>query len=115
MCYTVSTGTFLVMQIDDNELARRLNSSKNLVNHLATSVRGRTLGHSNLTEQERDTIAELNSVHDIPQKEIAAAYGISQSTVSNCVSGEVGGRPANADRREKREALQSEIKDTALA
>lgn len=101
------------MQIDAEELQRRLDSPRNLINHLRPNA-DRKPRAANLTEQERDTIAELSIKHDIPQVEIAEAYGIAESTVSATVTGNIGGRPAAPERAAKRNSLQDEAKDTAL-
>jgi hypothetical protein len=102
------------MQIDERELQRRLNSSKNLVNHLELYRHsGRKGGHGNLTEEQRDVVGNL--AHSIPHAKLSEVLGISIGEVSNCRTGKVGSRPATEDRRAKRGEFLEVAKDTALS
>jgi hypothetical protein len=99
------------MQISPEDLERRLGSSKNLVNHLKT-LHGRPTGRVNLTEPQRDVIGKL--AHTMPQREVAERFGVSESTVSACKTGRIGGKPATEERRATREEFEGTVRDAAL-
>lgn len=121
------------MRLDREEAQRRLNSPNNLANTLAASSvksalsaasadrtihstikRGRQNDTPNTPEFLRDAIGHVARSSSETQVAIGAAFGVSQETVSNYKTGQVGGVPPNEERRKKLRQDQEEIKDTAL-
>jgi hypothetical protein len=71
---------------------------------------GRTTGSRNLTEEQRDLIANTPG----STRELGIAFGIAQQTVSQIKSGRVGGHPPNRAREEKVKERRLDAEDVAL-
>lgn len=109
------------MFIDKAEAIRRLKSPANLASaeflrrpevEIKQIDRGKV--RNNLLEEQRDAIAKVAASGAYKQKDIAAVFGCDQRTVSTCLTGKVGSRPANEDRAAKRNERLDVAKDTAL-
>lgn len=119
------------MNINREEMLRRLNSPGNLANTLSqpSSVpasggvasiehvegsRGTPHRGVEVPDATRDAIARVALEGRVPQRVIAEKFGVAQQTVSAYKTNHIGGRPPSSDRKRQHEERVQEVRDTAL-